>query len=415
MSFDVITIYYIFLVLLVFDFWIWAFLEYLNKIRWTNELPVELSEIYDEEKYKKSMSYEREKYVFSKFSNIFSSALIFIFVLFWFFWKIFDYIISFWFWEFFSTLLFFLVLFLAQSFVNLPFSYYYTFVIEQKYWFNKMDKKLFFQDFIKSLILTIIIWWILLSIIILIYFFAWKYFWILAWALMVWFSTFMLMFYSSLIVPIFNKQTPLENWSLREKIEDFAKKVGFRLDNIFVIDWSKRSTKANAYFSGLWPKKRIVLFDTLISDLTDEELVWVLAHEIGHYKKKHTLQMLIFSIIQTGIIFYVLWIVLNYTEFSLALGSNSWSFALWVIAFSIIFSPLSLIFGVLWNIFSRKNEYEADEFAGKNHNPEDLKTSLIKLSKNNLSNLRPHPLYEFFYYSHPTLLKRLDALDKIKN
>ena len=149
MSFDVITIYYIFLVLLVFDFLIWVFLEYLNKTRWNDELPVELSEIYDEEKYKKSMSYEREKYVFSKFSNIFSSALIFIFVLFWFFWKIFDYIISFWFWEFFSTLLFFLVLFLAQSFVNLPFSYYYTFVIEQKYWFNKMDKKLFFQDFIK--------------------------------------------------------------------------------------------------------------------------------------------------------------------------------------------------------------------------------------------------------------------------
>lgn len=277
-----------------------------------------------------------------------------------------------------------------------------------------MDKKIFFTDFLKSLILWFIIWWIIISLIMFFYFFFKQYFWLLAWLFMTLFSIFMMMFYSNIIVPIFNKQTPLEDWPLREKIQNFAKKVWFELDNIFVIDWSKRSTKANAYFSWFWPKKRIVLFDTLINDLTDEELVAVLAHEIWHYKKKHTLQMLSFSIIQTWIIFYILWIILSNPVFSQALWSNTWSFAVWILAFSILFSPISMIFWIFWNILSRKNEYEADFYAWTNYSSLDLKNALIKLSKNNLSNLRPHQAYEFVYYSHPTVLKRLKALDKIK-
>lgn len=228
------------------------------------------------------------------------------------------------------------------------------------------------------------------------------------------FSVFMMMFYSSLIVPIFNKQTPLEKWSLRDKIENFAEKMWFKLDNIFVIDGSKRSSKANAYFSWFWPKKRIVLFDTLIKDLKDEELVAVLAHEIWHYQKKHTLQMLVFSTIQTWIIFFILGLTLKYSSFSEALWWVNISFALSLIAFSILFTPISMIFGILWNIFSRKNEYEADEYSAMNYNPTDLKNALIKLSKNNLSNLTPHPAYEFFYYSHPTVLKRIAVLEKIE-
>ncbi len=181
-----------------------------------------------------------------------------------------------------------------------------------------------------------------------------------------------------------------------------------------MIDWSKRSSKANAYFSWFWPKKRIVLYDTLINDLNISELVWVLAHEIWHYKRKHTLQMLIFSTIQTWIMLYILGLTLSIPEVSQALWSKTWSFAVWIVAFWILYTPISIIFWLLWNILSRRNEYQADEFAWINHNPDDLKNALIKLSRNNLSNLRPHFLYEFFNYSHPPVLKRLKALSKLK-
>jgi STE24 endopeptidase len=190
--------------------------------------------------------------------------------------------------------------------------------------------------------------------------------------------------------------------------------VWFKLDNIYVIDWSKRSSKANAYFSWFWPKKRIVLYDTLIKDLTVDELVWVLAHEIWHYKRKHTLQMLVFGTIQTWIMLYVLGLTISIPEISQALWAKEASFAVWIVAFGILYTPISIIFWLLWNILSRRNEYQADEFAWINFNADELRNALIKLSRNNLSNLRPHPLYEFFNYSHPTVLKRLNALSNIK-
>lgn len=408
-------IYVSFLVLLVLDFLVWFVLSYLNKTKWSEKLPKEAEWIYDEQEYQKSMKYEKEKYVFNKISNIFSAIIVFIFVWFWFFWKIYDFVFSFWFVEIITNLIFFWILFLAQSLVNLPFSYYFDFVLEEKFWFNKITKKIFFTDFLKNLILWVIIWWAIIALINFFYILNKEFFWIFAGLFMIWFSVFFMLFYSSLIVPLFNKQTPLPDWSLKDKINDFSKKVGFTVTDIFVIDWSKRSTKANAYFSGFWPKKRIVLFDTLISDLTEEEIVAVLAHEIGHYKKKHTLQMLIFSIFQTGIIFFILGIILGYSELSTALWSQNWvNFALWILAFSILFSPISLVLWIFGNILSRKNEYEADEYAAKNYSAKDLQNALIKLSKNNLSNLIPHKAYEFVYYSHPTVLKRLRALEKIK-
>lgn len=220
------------------------------------------------------------------------------------------------------------------------------------------------------------------------------------------------MFYSSIIVPIFNKQTPLKDWPLKTAILDFAKKAWFELDNIFVIDGSKRSSKANAYFSGFWPKKRIVLFDTLIDDLTQDELVAVLAHEIWHYKKKHTLQMLMFSLIQTGIIIFLFSLLIENSSFARALWGEFASFHLGMIAFWILFTPVSFFLGIFGNILSRKNEYEADDYAKKQYNGDDLISALKKLSQNNLSNLTPHPLYEFIHYSHPNVLKRISALQK---
>lgn len=408
------TIFYIIIVLFVLEFLLTKTLSFLNTTRWSPKLPVELKDIYDEEKYSKSMEYEKVKYNFWNITSIFSFNVMILILLFWWFWALYNYLYTFSNNIYFLTLSFFAIVFLVQAFATLPFSYYSTFVIEQKFWFNKMTRKIFFWDFLKSILLTFIIWGILLSLIVWFYTLSWKYFWIYAWLLISLFSVFMMMFYSSFIVPLFNKQTPLWAWKLRDDIEKFAQSVWFKLDNIYVIDWSKRSSKANAYFSWFWPKKRIVLYDTLINDLTNNELVAVLSHEIGHYKKKHTLQMLAFSLFQTAIMFYVLWFILYYPEVSFALWSNTASFAVSLVAFWILFTPISIIFWLIWNVLSRKNEYEADEYAWVNYKANKLKSALIKLSRNNLSNLNPHPAYEFFHYSHPTVLKRIKALDNLK-
>lgn len=408
------TIFYAIIGIIIFEYLLSEFLWYLNAKNYSPELPYELKWIYDEEKYKKSQKYEKEKYKFSLIEWFFDISILLIVLFSWFFWFLDDFLRNIFSNTFLISLSFFAIISLLQSFIHLPFSYYFTFVIEEKYDFNKSTKKLFFLDFFKSLLLWFFIWWILLSLIIWIYTILWTSFRLYAWWIITIFSLFMMMFYSNIIVPLFNKQTPLEEWELKTAIQDFSSKVWFQLDNIYVIDGSKRSSKANAYFSGLGPKKRIVLYDTLIKDMTIDEIVAVLAHEIGHYKRKHTFQTLIFSIIQTGFMLYILSLTLWIKEVSLALGVSEASFHIGIIAFSFLFTPLSLILWVFANILSRKNEYEADEFAWKNYNPESLQNALKKLSINNLSNLRPHKAYEFFYYSHPTVLKRLQFLEKIK-
>jgi len=286
------TFFYIILWSFVFEFLFSKTLSYLNKLNWSTTLPKELKEIYDAKKYKKSMEYEKTKYDFSNITWIFSFFIMYFVLIFGLFWELYNFVSIYTTNEIIKTLYFFWIMVLIQTIIWLPLSYYSTFVIEEKFGFNKMSRKLFFIDTIKSLILSAIIWWGILSLITWFYLKTWENFWLYTWGFVTFFSVFMMMFYSSLIVPIFNKQTPLKDWSLRKAIEKFANTVWFKLDNIYVIDGSKRSSKANAYFSGFWPKKRIVLYDTLIKDLTDSELVWVLAHEIGHYKKKHTLQML---------------------------------------------------------------------------------------------------------------------------
>jgi len=408
------TIFYIILWLYAFEFIFSSTISYLNTLNWSEKLPKELKDIYDAKKYKTSMRYEKTKYTFWMLSWIITFFVMYFILLFWWFGFLYDLISSFTNGEILRTIYFFWIILLLQSIVSLPFSYYHTFVIEEKFWFNKYTKKLFFIDTIKSLMLSVIIGWFILSLITWIYTKTADNFWLYTWIVITFFSVFMMMFYSSLIVPLFNKQTPLEKWKLRDAIEKFAEKVWFKLDNIYVIDWSKRSSKANAYFSWFGPKKRIVLYDTLIKDLSIEELVAVLAHEIGHYKRKHTIQMLAFSIFQTWIMFYILWLALKMPEISYAMWSQSSSFALWLVAFWILYTPISMIFWLLWNVLSRRNEYQADEFAWTNYKAWELKNALIKLSRNNLSNLQPHPVYEFFNYSHPTVLKRLKALDNVK-
>jgi STE24 endopeptidase len=222
----------------------------------------------------------------------------------------------------------------------------------------------------------------------------------------------MAMFYSNLIVPLFNKQTPLEEGELRTAIQDFAQKAGFDLQNIYVIDGSKRSTKANAYFTGLGNKKRIVLYDTLIQQLTVDEIVAVLAHEIGHYKHKHIIRSLIVSLLNTGLVLYIFSLIVSYPQFSEVLGVQGIKFHIALITFGLLYSPISLITGLIMNIFSRKNEFQADNFAKKYGLANSLISGLKKLSVNSLSNLTPHKIYVFFNYSHPTLLERIKNLKK---
>lgn len=384
--------------------------DYLNTLNFSDKLPVDAKDIYDEEKYKKSQNYEKTKHKFWLISGTFSFFVSILVLIFWWFWFLDSIVRSYLTNETLISLSFFWVIFILQLIINLPFSYYQTFVIEEKFGFNKMTKKLFFIDLIKSLFLSLIIGWVLLWSIIYIYTLVWANFWIYAWIIISIFSIFIMMFYTTFIVPIFNKLSPLEEWELKNAIKDFWKKVWFSINNIFVIDWSKRSSKANAYFSGFGAKKTIVLYDTLINDLTTDELVAVLAHEIWHYKKKHTLFMLWFSILQTGLILFLFSLIIDNKDIALALNANVSSFHIWWIAFSILFTPLSLLLGILWNIISRKNEYEADNFAKVNYGWWYLITWLKKLSNNNLTNLSPHWFYEFIHYTHPTVLKRINKL-----
>jgi len=405
------VIFYIIVSIFLFETLLTKFLSYLNTTRWSDELPKELQGIYDEEKYAKSQKYDRRKYKFGLLSSSISFVIMLLVLVLWGFWTLDIFLRNYTENPILLALAFFGVISVLSTLVSLPFSYYATFVIEEEFGFNKMTRKLFFLDMMKSMLLSFVIGWLLLSLVVWIFLTVGASFWIYAWLLSMGISLFFMMFYSSLIVPIFNKQIPLKEGELRDAIVSFAEKVWFTGTDIYVIDGSKRSSKANAYFSGFGPKKRIVLFDTLIKDLSTEELVAVLAHEIGHSKRRHTLQMFLLSSIQTGLMLFILGLALAIPEVSFALGASESSFHIGVVAFWFLFTPLSFVFGMISSVLSRKNEYEADDYARVNYSGEHLKNALIKLSRNNLSNLRPHPAYEFFYYSHPTVLKRLKALE----
>ena len=313
------------------------------------------------------------------------------------------------------ALIFFGILYFANEVLNIPFGIYHTFKIEERFGFNKMTPALFAADTVKGWLLTVLLGGGILALLMLIYNETGAYFWLIAWAVMSGISIFMLMFYSNLIVPLFNKQTPLEEGELRTAIQEFCKKVDFGLDDLYVIDGSKRSTKANAYFTGLGSKKRIVLYDTLMNTLNTEEIVAVLAHEIGHYKHKHTLLMLLISILNTGFMLFLLSLALGTPEtgnvhLAEALGSQYPSFHLGVIVFGILYTPISTLLGVGLNVISRRNEFQADSFAKENGLGEELGEALKKLSVSTLSNLNPHKAYVFFHYSHPTLIQRIRNL-----
>ena len=266
------------------------------------------------------------------------------------------------------------------------------------------------MDKIKGWLMSAIVGGGILTAIMWFYEVSGRNFWLYAWGLVTVFSVGMNMFYARLIVPLFNKQTPLKESLLRQQIEAYAQKVGFELQKIFVIDGSKRSTKANAYFSGFGPEKRVTLYDTLINDLEEEEIVAVLAHEVGHYKKRHILFNLFASTLTTGFMLWVLSLFVGLPIFSEALGVSNASFHVGLIAFGILYTPISEMIGLIMNYLSRTFEYQADAYAKETYAAPPLISALKKLSKNSLSNLTPHPAYVFMHYSHPTLLQRIQKM-----
>ena len=407
------TIFFIIVVFLCLDFVLERILESLNSKHMSPVLLDSLKGIYDEKEYSRFQSYKRENGRLDSWSSGVGFVVMIVFLVAGGFGWYNSWVVSLTDSVVWQTILFVVGLSVASSVLDIPFDYYATFRIEEKYGFNKTTRRVYWLDTVKELVLSLVLGGVLLALVVWFYTWAGTYFLLYAWGAVTLFSVFMAMFYSQLIVPLFNKQTPLQEGSLRDKIQAFAGKVGFKLDNIYVIDGSKRSTKANAYFTGLGPKKRVVLYDTLIDELTEEEIVAVLAHEVGHYKKRHTLRSMAVSVIQMGVLFWLFSLCVNNTALSEALGGDRAYFQLGLIAFAILYSPVNLILGIGMNVWSRSNEYEADAFAARYYEGDYLVSGLKKISVKSLSNLTPHPLYEYIYYSHPSLLKRIDAIKRI--
>lgn len=406
-------IFSIIVVFLCLDFMLERVLESLNSKHMSPVLPDSLKGIYDEKEYSRFQSYKRENGRLDCWSSGVGFGVMIVFLVAGGFGWYNSWVVSLTDSVVWQTILFVMGLSVVSTVLDIPFDYYATFRIEEKYGFNKTTRRVYWLDTVKELFLSLVLGGVLLALVVWFYTWAGTYFWLYAWGAVTLFSVFMAMFYSQLIVPLFNKQTPLQEGSLRDKIQDFAEKVGFKLDNIYVIDGSKRSTKANAYFTGLGPKKRVVLYDTLIDELTEEEIVAVLAHEVGHYKKRHTLRSMVVSVIQMGVLFWLFSLCVNNAALSEALGGDRAYFQLGLIAFAILYSPVNLILGIGMNVWSRSNEYEADAFAARYYEGDYLVSGLKKISVKSLSNLTPHPLYEYIYYSHPSLLKRIDAIKRI--
>ncbi|NRB83649.1 MAG: M48 family metallopeptidase [Winogradskyella sp.] len=406
------TLFYVIIGIIVINFIKDKVLNALNAKHFNDNLPDELADVYDKEDYKKSQAYKATNYRFGIWSSLFSLSLTLAFLFF----DGFEYVDSLA--RSYSNqpiliaLIFFGIIMIASDIITTPFAYYKTFVIEETFGFNKTTKKTFILDKIKGLLMMAIIGGGIIALIIWFYQLTEDQFWLYTWGLVTLFTVFMNMFYSKLIVPLFNKQTPLEEGDLRNKISEYATSVGFSLNKIFIIDGSKRSTKANAYFSGFGREKRVTLYDTLVNDLDDEEIVAVLAHEVGHYKRRHIIFNLVASILLTGLTLFILSIFISNPLLSNAICVEIPSFHVGLITFGLLYSPISEVTGLIMNYVSRVFEYQADNYAKTTYKAQPLISSLKKLSKNSLSNLTPHKAYVFMHYSHPTLLDRIRNLKK---
>jgi len=410
-----LTIINIILVTLIVDFTMNYVADRLNIGMLTTHLPEKFSDIYDKERYEKSQHYLKAT---TRFGTITSTIDLGILLGFWFlggFGALDNFVRGTGWSSIGCGLLFIGILAACKFIISLPFSIYSTFVIEEKFGFNKTTPKLFVLDLLKSMVLSLALGIPLLSTIFWFLESTGPWAWVICWGVTTIFILAVQYIVPTWIMPLFNKFTPLEDGELKDKLFAYAKTIDFPLTQIFVMDGSKRSTKSNAFFTGFGKNKRIVLFDTLINAHTPDELLAVLAHEMGHFKKKHIQRRLIFGILQMGGIFYLLSLFITQQSLFTAFYVDTPSIYAGLIFFSILFSPVDLVISIIMQFFSRKDEYEADRFAALTTKKAGaLITALKKLSAANLANLTPHPFYVFLNYSHPPLAQRVAAMEKIK-
>lgn len=402
---------YLLIGVLVFGFLVRKTLGILNVKNSVPKIPETLAEYLNPAKLKESNAYQKENFTFKFISGTFSFVLTFLFIALGWFGQIDTWVAGFGFDPLVKSLAFFALVFVGSDIISLPFDYYSTFVIEEKYGFNKTTVGTFFSDKIKGYLLSIVVGGGLLMVFLWLIHQMGESFWWQFWLIASVFMVLVNVFYTAWILPLFNKLTPLEDGELKGKILQYAKSVNFPLDNIFVMDGSKRSAKANAFFSGFGKRKKVVLYDTLLEQHPPDELVAVLAHEVGHFKKKHIIWGMITSILQVGLMLFLLSQFIFSPTMSMALGGEAWSAELNIIGFTMLFSPISMFLGIGMNWLSRKNEFEADEFAKQTFAGKPLAEALKTLSVKTLSNINPHPWYVFVNYSHPPLLERLERLE----
>lgn len=408
---DAVSIKYLLIGVVAFGFLFEKFLSFLNIRRNVPSIPKTLDQYLDEKKLKNSKSYQRTNFNFGMISGTFSLVLTLIMIYFGIFGWVDSWIRGFVENPLLLSLIYFAVIFVGSDLLSIPFDYYHTFGIEERFGFNKSTKATFFTDKLKSYVLSIVVGGGLLALLLWLIHQIGKDFWWQFWILASIFMVFVNLFYTAWILPIFNKLTPLESGELKAKIVGYTEKVNFPLENLFVIDGSKRSSKANAFFSGFGKRKKVVLYDTLIEQHTPDELVAVLAHEVGHYKKKHIIIGMLSGVMQVGILLFILAQFIHSQNMSLALGGSEMAIHLNIIGFTMLFSPISMVLGIFMNMISRKHEFEADAFAKETFAGEPLAEALKTLSINSLSNINPHPWYVFVNYSHPPLLERLKKLE----
>ncbi len=388
-------------------------LNILNLRHFSGELPPEFTDRFDPQEYRRSRNYLKEKTVFSIVTTSIFTPLIILFILLGGFNLIDQWARSFGLGSIPTGLIFAGTLFFLSSILNLPFSAYRTFVIEEKYGFNRTTPTTFITDIIKSWILAALIGGPVLAGIIWFFEFAGTYAWLYCWGAVTAFQLFLLFIAPVTIFPLFNKFTPLEEGELKSKIKRYVRSRGLKMKGIYRMDGSRRSTKSNAFFTGFGKFRRIVLYDTLIANHSDDELLAVLAHETGHYQLRHILKNVLVSILSTGLMFFILSLFINNRNLFDAFGMEEVSVYAGLFFFAFLYAPIDLFVSIFGNYLSRRFEYAADRFSARTWGrPEAMISALKKLSVDNLTNLTPHPLMVFFTYSHPPVLKRIRTLRK---
>lgn len=408
-TFIIILVYVVIIAGYGYSTWL-SWLNYSNR---NASIPEEVNDIYDEKDYKKWLNYTMERFKFSEIVSGIDTLIMLLFLIFGVF-VIFDDISKELFMNYRLQILAFLFIYQIITFVfGIYPSYYSTFVIEEKYGFNKTTIKTFIIDKIKGFILTVIFGGGLVFLMIVIDSHAGNMFFVYAWLAVSFFLVFVNVFYTTLIVPIFNKLVPLEEGELKDGISEFASSVGYEISKISVMNASKRSSKLNAFFVGMGKTKRVVLYDTLIEKMSKEEIIAVLAHEIGHGKHKHFLFGITQLIINLFIYISLFGLLISYDPFGSAFGFDGANFGFSFVMFFLLATPINVLLNFISSVFTRKHEYQADAFAAKNYGKEPMITALKVLAKENFSNLTPHPLYVKLTYSHPPIKDRIKAINKL--